>query len=215
LIREIHNHLILIQALLVLNVRAQLASASAQILEEAQAAAGDLAKYTSTHKLRTPDTAYIPAFVMARIGAEHREKAADEIKRVLAERGRRGIYLALDVVQNILGPDIYLALGKAYKAANQLELYPEILIYGNIIKETSRRDKVGTILEVLKNNQMLWKNLIDLLEKEKFEDVRQIISIILEQARESSRENPFTKENLEAAISTAHPTYNEIILLNL
>ncbi len=153
---------------------------------------------------------------MARIGAEHREKAADEIKRVLTERGRRGIYLAMDVVQNILGPDIYLALGKAYKATGQLELYPEILIYGNIIKETSRRDKVGTILEVLKNNQMLWKNLVDLLEREKFEDVRQIISIILEQARESSRENPFTKDNLEAAVSTAHPIYNEIIgnLLN-
>jgi hypothetical protein len=183
-----------------------------KMLKDAKEAAETLLRFALSQKLKATEIAYLPGFIAARIPGEYREKAVDEIKRAIEDdHGRDGIYLALNMVQNILGPEIYTALGKAYKDLKMSEHYPEALIYADIIKETNRLEKLRVIMEAIKENKELWMGIITLISHDKFEDARQIIAMILNRARDLNREQPFDKNNLDNAIGLEFNLIDQVI----
>ena len=216
-VHNLFEFILLIESFSVYHIRHTIRSFSEgkeALLLEARRTALEVLDFAREQESGSPDIAYLPGFIAARIPGEYREKAVDEIKRAIkADPERNGIYAALDIVQNILGPEIYIALGKAYKDLEMSELYPEALIYANIIKETNRRKKVPTILKTLQEykNKELWISLFTLIGHDKFEETRHVISIILEKAREKNRANPFYKENIEEAIDSARKAIEDII----
>ncbi len=181
-------------------------------VSSALTAARAFAAFVAGESDASPDIAYIPGFIAARLSAENREKSVDEIKKAIsADRGRNGIFVAMDIVQNILGPEIYTALGQAYKELNRPEHFVEALLYSHILVGTSRMDKVKTVLNALKAETKAWVTLLALINHDRFAEARQMIGVILDHARTlAGAENPYSAENLKKAIDSADRSINAI-----
>ncbi|HTY13966.1 MAG TPA: hypothetical protein VMD02_07280 [Candidatus Omnitrophota bacterium] len=171
-----------------------------------------MAEFADSEADASPDIAYLPGFIAARISSEHFEKSVDDLKKAIsADRGHSGLFIAMDVVQDILGPEIYTALGKAFKEMDHEELFVESLIYSHIMEQTSRIDKVKTILASIKSVDKAWITLVTLLNHDRFAEARQMIGIVLDHARKlAGKANPYTMENIRKAVDSADASINAI-----
>ncbi|MFA4905629.1 MAG: hypothetical protein WC645_03900 [Candidatus Margulisiibacteriota bacterium] len=149
-------------------VSAQTALRAAEQLREAV----DYEKY--------PELAYIPylpAFILARMGGEFRDKALDELKTALIDSGRNGLLSAVGMVQGVTRGEIYIDLANILKEIDRPELDPEIRLLGYILRsERLQRQYQENLFDLARlflaeMPSQLLKELTDLIDTQQYEEV--------------------------------------------
>ncbi|MBI5698753.1 hypothetical protein HZC35_00395 [Candidatus Saganbacteria bacterium] len=120
---------------------------------------------------------YLPAFILARMGGEFRDKALDELKTALVEGGRNGLLAAVGMVQGVTRGEIYIDLANILKEIDRPELDPEIRLLGYILRserlQMQYQENLFDLarLFLAEMPSQLLKELTDLIDTQQYEEV--------------------------------------------
>jgi hypothetical protein len=150
-------------------------------LEAARQAAKEAAVYAESSVPKATLIRYLPGFVAAAIDVKLFDK--EELKiAIFWDRGQ-GLFMALDLVQDILKSEVYTLLENVLLELEPQAMPAKLAIFGNILRhpkivERENRFKLAAELLIeMEKDRNFWLNLIDLMDTKQYEEVSRIIKI--------------------------------------
>ena len=140
-------------------------------LEATRRAAEDAVQLARAENLSTAAISYLPGFLAAALTGRFTDKDIEELTLVLRKHDRgNGLFVALDLVQNIFRPEVYTQLGNILKEIPLEELPDKIAIFVNILwhdrlkEKENRFQKALKIFQEMEKDQKTWRRIIELFE---------------------------------------------------
>jgi hypothetical protein len=150
-------------------------------LEAARQAAQEAVAYAESSVPKATLVRYLPGFVAAAIDGKLSDKSIEELKTAISWDRGQGLFMALDLVQDILKSEIYTQLENVLLELDPQKMPSRLAILGNILRteklqeRENRLNLARKILEKMEGDQSTWVMLIDLMDTRQFDKASQII----------------------------------------
>jgi len=168
-------------------------------LEAARQAAQEAAFYAGSCVPKATLVRYLPGFVAAAIDGRLSDKSIEELKTAIFWDRGQGLFMALDMVQDILKSEVYTQLVNVLLNLTPQEMPAKLAVFGNILRhqkiaERENRFKLAAeLLSEMEKDRNFWLRLIDLIDIKQYEEVSRIIKIWVDADLEAIQASKATK----------------------
>jgi len=136
--------------------------------------------YARAAKLPERDLRYIPYILAAFLVPA--DRSIEELKAALErDPEKNGLFIAMNMVQSVLGRGSYDDLGLDIEEIDRLDLFPELVAFGDLLRSNKaqiRHDRVAyarALLDELKEHR-IWTELVEMIDARNYEAARKYIN---------------------------------------